>query len=150
LSAGADVFIKNDRAPFVFFQGHPEYGQDSLLKEYKRDLRRFFNGTRDEYPTAPNGYFRQQPGALLEQIRRHALQDPGRARANGNMLDQALALANAGKASADWAYVATAIYANWMAAFVLGARQADACSRSLVNDNIASRRLPTPELLVGK
>jgi homoserine O-succinyltransferase/O-acetyltransferase len=48
--ASVDIFLKDGAAPFVFFQGHPEYDGDTLLREYKRDVRRFFARERDEYP----------------------------------------------------------------------------------------------------
>src|SRR5205085_7346014 len=31
-AAGADLFVKQWRSLFVFFQGHPEYDSDSLLR----------------------------------------------------------------------------------------------------------------------
>ncbi|KOR29154.1 ATP-dependent protease, partial [Achromatium sp. WMS1] len=37
----------------VFFQGHPEYDTVSLLKEYKRELRRFIKGQLDQSPPFP-------------------------------------------------------------------------------------------------
>ena len=41
----------------VFFQGHPEYDTISLLKEYKREIRAFVAGQRQEYPPFPENYF---------------------------------------------------------------------------------------------
>ena len=39
--AGVDLFVKKKRSLFVHFQGHPEYGARTLLKEYRRDIKRF-------------------------------------------------------------------------------------------------------------
>ncbi len=40
--AGVDLFVKKKTGSlFVYFQGHPEYGALTLLKEYRRDARRF-------------------------------------------------------------------------------------------------------------
>ena len=48
--AGVDSFVKIKRdSLFVHFQGHPEYGTRTLLKEYRRDIKRFL-GER-ERPT---------------------------------------------------------------------------------------------------
>jgi homoserine O-succinyltransferase/O-acetyltransferase len=55
--AGVDIFIKKWRSLFIFFQGHPEYDADTLLREYRRDVGRFLRGERDNFPTMPEGYF---------------------------------------------------------------------------------------------
>ncbi len=42
---GVDSFTKKKkRSLFVHFQGHPEYGAHTLLKEYRRDIKRFVRG----------------------------------------------------------------------------------------------------------
>ena len=42
---GVDSFVKKKKQSlFVHFQGHPEYGAQTLLKEYRRDIRRFLKG----------------------------------------------------------------------------------------------------------
>jgi len=42
---------------FVLCQGHPEYGTLSLLREYRRDVRRFLFGRGSvPYPRLPEGY----------------------------------------------------------------------------------------------
>ena len=38
---GADLFVGNRDSLDVFFQGHPEYEPDTLLREYRRDVGRF-------------------------------------------------------------------------------------------------------------
>lgn len=55
--AGVDMFVKAWESLFVFFQGHPEYDADSLLREYRRDIGRFLRGERPRYPAMPEGYF---------------------------------------------------------------------------------------------
>jgi homoserine O-succinyltransferase len=55
--AGVDIFVKEWRSLFVFFQGHPEYNADSLLREYRRDIGRFLRGEASTYPAMPEGYF---------------------------------------------------------------------------------------------
>jgi homoserine O-succinyltransferase len=54
---GADLFVKSGRSLLVFMQGHPEYEEHTLLKEYQRDVGRFMNGVQPVYPTMPVGYF---------------------------------------------------------------------------------------------
>ena len=58
--AGADIFLRSGNAPFVFFQGHPEYEPNTLLHEYKRDVRRYLTGERDTYPAMPIKLLRWQ------------------------------------------------------------------------------------------
>jgi homoserine O-succinyltransferase/O-acetyltransferase len=56
--AGVDMFVKEKkRSLFVHFQGHPEYGTESLLKEYRRDIKRFLRREIEGYPSIPQGYF---------------------------------------------------------------------------------------------
>ena len=46
-----DLFVKKkEKSLFVHFQGHPEYGAQTLLKEYRRDIKRFLRGERETYP----------------------------------------------------------------------------------------------------
>jgi homoserine O-succinyltransferase/O-acetyltransferase len=40
----------------VLAQGHPEYAPDTLLREYRRDVRRYLEGSAPAYPALPNGY----------------------------------------------------------------------------------------------
>jgi homoserine O-succinyltransferase len=40
-NAGVDTFIKQQKGLLVFFQGHPEYESDTLLREYRRDVGRY-------------------------------------------------------------------------------------------------------------
>jgi len=75
--AGADSFIKDhgSRSLFVFLQGHPEYEADSLLLEYRRDVKRYLTGERDAYPLMPNGYFDDEIGEALRTLERRAQTD---------------------------------------------------------------------------
>ena len=54
---GVDIFAKQLRSQFIFFQGHPEYDALSLEREYLRDIGRFLGHERDTYPAVPAGYF---------------------------------------------------------------------------------------------
>jgi homoserine O-succinyltransferase len=72
-AAGVDAFAKQDGSFFLFFQGHPEYEADTLLREYRRDAARFLSGERDNYPVMPLGYFNDDAAALAEAFRARAL-----------------------------------------------------------------------------
>lgn len=52
-----DTFMKSAPSRFLFLQGHPEYSKVSLAKEYRRDVERYLNGTREDYPSMPENYF---------------------------------------------------------------------------------------------
>lgn len=67
--AGVHLAVSEDGFRIVFFQGHPEYDTVSLLKEYKREVRRFIDGEREDYPPFPKNYLRLKDRALLEEHR---------------------------------------------------------------------------------
>jgi homoserine O-succinyltransferase/O-acetyltransferase len=56
-NAGVDTFIKQQKKLLVFFQGHPEYESDTLLREYRRDVGRYIKGEAPRYPLMPRSYF---------------------------------------------------------------------------------------------
>jgi homoserine O-succinyltransferase len=55
--AGVHLAVSPDGFRIVFFQGHPEYDDVSLLKEYKREVMRFYRGEIKDYPPFPEHYF---------------------------------------------------------------------------------------------
>ena len=61
--AGVQLAAEADMS-MLYFQGHPEYDDISLLKEYKREIIRYLNQQREDYPPAPANYF--DAGALHE------------------------------------------------------------------------------------
>ena len=68
---GADSFVKQaGRSLFLILQGHPEYGGDSLLLEYRRDIRRVLLGQRHEWPALPANYLDADTGAAMTQLRK--------------------------------------------------------------------------------
>ena len=67
--AGVHLAVSKDQFRVVYFQGHPEYDINSLLKEYKREVIRFSNGDRDDYPPFPQNYFSAQIQAVLNEHR---------------------------------------------------------------------------------
>src|SRR5207253_785601 len=73
--AGVDLFVKQRRSLFVFFQGHPEYEPVTLLLEYRRDIGRFLRRERETYPTMPEGYFDDDTVGALTRLRERALSD---------------------------------------------------------------------------
>jgi homoserine O-succinyltransferase len=109
-AGGVDSFVKKKkRSLFVHFQGHPEYDAQTLLKEYRRDIKRFTRGERETYPTMPTGYF-DAPStrlvtefrALIESDRREELMD--------RFPDEALSRT----LRKTWHESAVTIYRNWL------------------------------------
>jgi homoserine O-succinyltransferase len=52
----------------VYFQGHPEYGAETLGREYLRDMGRFQRGERNDPPTLPEHYFDRATEIALEAL----------------------------------------------------------------------------------
>jgi homoserine O-succinyltransferase/O-acetyltransferase len=76
VEGGVDSFVKNKkRSLFLHFQGHPEYGAQTLLKEYRRDIKRFLRAERETYPLMPKGYFEATAARLLTEFRDIVLSD---------------------------------------------------------------------------
>jgi homoserine O-succinyltransferase/O-acetyltransferase len=107
--AGIDVFVKQKRKSlFVHFQGHPEYGAQTLFKEYRRDIKRFLRQERESYPTMPHGYFDATEAKLLAEFQQTALTHPS---------EEQLALfpENVMKTlQSTWQSSAACIYRNWL------------------------------------
>ena len=64
---GVHLAVSGDGFRTVYFQGHPEYDTVSLLKEYKREVDRYANGERNDYPPFPDHYFGVQVQAILDE-----------------------------------------------------------------------------------
>jgi len=65
--AGVQIAVSADQFRIIYFQGHPEYDINSLLKEYKREILRFVNDDCDDYPPFPVNYFNLQVQAILDE-----------------------------------------------------------------------------------
>ena len=61
---------ERDGRLLMLLQGHPEYGPTTLLREYRRDVRRFIDGRSPVYPRIPEGYLDPAGVTVLEQFRR--------------------------------------------------------------------------------
>ena len=117
-TAGVDMFAKQDGSFFLFFQGHPEYEADSLLREYRRDVSRYLAGERERYPGPPLGYFSDAAMAAAEAFHVRALADRRAALA----AEFPTALLETGLQS-PWRAAALGVYEKWCA--FLRARKAE-------------------------
>jgi homoserine O-succinyltransferase/O-acetyltransferase len=70
-AAGVDAFVKQTGTSLaVFLQGHPEYEEQSLLFEFRRDLERWMRGENSSPPGVPENYFDpMERDALMRGIR---------------------------------------------------------------------------------
>jgi homoserine O-succinyltransferase len=107
--AGADMFLKQRRSLFVFFQGHLEYDSQTLLREYIRDITRYINGERATYPDMPQGYFDEAVMEDFRRIRARALACP-----SAEILASVAANPAAKGLLNTWRGSATNIYRNWL------------------------------------
>ena len=76
--AGALAAVSPDQFRFLYFQGHPEYDGNSLLKEYKREVTRFVAGERGDYPPFPENYVPPEAATLLERYKTKVIAAVGR------------------------------------------------------------------------
>jgi homoserine O-succinyltransferase len=107
---GVDAFVKKKKQSlFVHFQGHPEYGAQTLLKEYRRDIKRFVRRERETYPSMPRGYFNPASTRLLIDFREAVLSDR-REKLMENFPEASLAET----LQKTWHSFATTIYRNWV------------------------------------
>jgi len=107
--AGVDAFVKQRKSLFVFFQGHPEYEAQTLMLEYRRDIRRFLLRERETYPAMPQDYFDEATVEALTALRERALAD----RQEAVMADFPTALA-AATVTNTWRAPAAHVYRNWL------------------------------------
>ena len=109
-SGDVDIFLRQDKSLFLYFQGHPEYEANTLLLEYRRDIGRYCRNETDTYPVTPVNYF--EPG-LTSQLA--ALQVPANGRGRSLHLEQANALLKSAGPSNRWFSTAVQLYRNWFA-----------------------------------
>jgi homoserine O-succinyltransferase len=108
--AGVNLFVKKKgRSLFVHFQGHPEYDSHTLLKEFRRDIRRFLKQERPTFPTPPRGYFAEKAEQLLADFRRMA-----EARPTEESFAAFPESSLTGTLQNTWRSSASGIYRNWL------------------------------------
>jgi homoserine O-succinyltransferase len=108
--AGVDLFVKKKKdSLFVHFQGHPEYGTRTLLKEYRRDIKRFLRRERETYPTMPHGYFDDAAAKLLSEFRDKVVTNP-----REQLLEEFPEATVANSLRGTWQASAASVYRKWL------------------------------------
>ncbi|MCI0508301.1 MAG: homoserine O-succinyltransferase [Gammaproteobacteria bacterium] len=108
--AGVHMAVSRDKFRIIFFQGHPEYDINSLLKEYKREINRYVNGARNDYPPFPENYFSSKVQAVFDEYRDKLLS----AAANGETAPEFPEKLVAGLLHNTWHDTAEAVINNWI------------------------------------
>jgi homoserine O-succinyltransferase len=104
-----DTFVKQEKKLFVFFQGHPEYESDTLLREYRRDIGRYFKSETSRYPLVPENYFSYATQAMLHDLEKQY------ASSRQNELPPAVSKALSDiRVDNTWRESAVSLYENWL------------------------------------
>lgn len=106
---GVDTFVKEENSLFVFFQGHPEYDADTLLREYRRDVARYLNHEATTYPSIPLGYFDSSTEGVLT-----ALRDKARSCQSEQLFASVCTALETIRVKNTWRPTMARIYRNWL------------------------------------
>ena len=124
-AAGVDGFMRAQRSLLLLFQGHPEYEDRTLLKEYQRDVGRYVTGEYPRYPSPPEGYLTPEALASIAEFEQGL-------RA-GRYAEPATAfpfMALAATLRNTWTASAVAVYRNWLD-FIANAKAAASTASSV-------------------
>ena len=105
-----DTFIQQHNKLFIFFQGHPEYETDTLQREYRRDVGRYFKGEAARYPLMPQDYFDQATDDALT-----ALREKESAGKSCSLFSRVVTVLENSCVENTWQPSAAGIYRNWLA-----------------------------------
>jgi len=108
--AGVHLAVSPDGFRLVFFQGHPEYDDISLLKEYKREVARYYHGELAEYPPFPENYFNKHVRQLLTDYQHQVIT----ARQTRGLLPEFPEHLVLGHLDNTWRDTAKAVFNNWL------------------------------------
>ena len=108
--AGVHLATSPDGFRIVYFQGHPEYDRNSLLKEYKREVGRFLADDLESPPPYPEHYFSHEADDLAQTHLRDALASRAHGHADPDFPEEAIDpfLENT------WGDTGRALFNNWL------------------------------------
>ena len=107
-NSGVAIATSKDGFRQVFCQGHPEYDTASILKEYTREICRFINQERKDYPSMPESYITSKAEELILDFKNKIYAKKTRIEDFPNEVLLGL-LDNT------WRDTAKAIFSNWLA-----------------------------------
>lgn len=108
--AGVHLAVSPDLFRTVYFQGHPEYDAVSLLKEYKREVLRYFRGERDSGPRYPENYLPRE----AEDVAKRFFANAQKAALNGDELPDFPDAELSALVDNTWGDTGKAIVNNWL------------------------------------
>jgi len=112
--AGVYLAVSSEPCEFVFFQGHPEYDAVSLLKEYKREVKRYMADERKHHPRYPTDYLPAEAISILEAYKQEVLDTQKRNRTPPEFPDQEVS----SRVANTWSKSGRIIYRNWLNAIL--------------------------------
>jgi homoserine O-succinyltransferase/O-acetyltransferase len=120
--AGYDVVVASRRhgwsvaskrvagTELVLFQGHPEYGASSLVREYRRDLERYLVGRSEALPQLPANCVSTLDEPAMMALQKRVLEGER----NVDLLDhfplEEIAIRN----GSQWKHAAKRLFSNWL------------------------------------
>ena len=109
-NGGVHMAVSPDGFRVLYFQGHPEYDSNSLLKEYKREVVRFLGGELDTPPPYPENYLSTEAKAIAQRFVAEAVAATARGMPVPDFLEHEVEplLDNT------WGDTAKAIFNNWL------------------------------------
>ena len=107
---GVHMAVSPDQVRTIYFQGHPEYDFNSLLKEYRREVLRYGRGEIETAPPFPEHYF----SAEAARLARTFVEAVEQARHQGTPLAEFPEAAISPELDNTWGDTAKAIVNNWL------------------------------------
>lgn len=108
--AGVHLAVSPDGFRTVFFQGHPEYDDISLLKEYKREVMRYVRDELVDYPPFPENYFNEDAQKILHEYERQLRHSKNHGVALPEFPEESII----GDLDNTWRDTAKAVFNNWL------------------------------------
>lgn len=109
-TGGVHMAVSADQFRMIYFQGHPEYDKNSLLKEFKREVLRYLNGELQKSPPSPEHYFCARAEKTVEEFVKQARL----AKANGQPIPGLLEEELEAMLDNTWGDTAKALVNNWL------------------------------------
>jgi homoserine O-succinyltransferase len=107
---GVHMAVSPDQFRLIYFQGHPEYDINSLLKEYNREVIRYVQGELEEPPPFPENYFSEKAAEIVQRFVMQAKHAVSTDQPVSIMLEEELAH----ELDNTWGDTAKAIINNWL------------------------------------
>ena len=106
---GVDSFWRREPSLFLFTQGHPEYSENTLASEFRRDILRYFKGTSATSPQLPENYFSDAAREAIARLEPNpGEQEPSR------FVEKLDTIIKCSPPTANWFGDAERLYFNWL------------------------------------